>query len=127
MYCQSSGLAKPFAAIVALEGLLFGVNVSVVSKVVLPAEGLAANITVEGPLISVSPFMDQQVVGFGELSLAELADVALLWLRGRTRRGQAELSGRRTRFLRFPDHFWCLEQTRGRGVEEQRGGRRWFR
>ena len=120
-------MAKPFAALIALEWLFFGVNVSVVPKVVLPAEGLAANITVERPLIGMGPLMNEEVVRFGELSLAELADVPLLWLAGGTWRGHAVLAGSQTRSLRFPDHFWCLEQTRRGRVEEQRGGRSWFR
>ena len=91
VYCQSSGLAKPFAAIVALEGLLFGVNVSVVSKVVLPAEGLAANITIEGSLIGVGPLVDEEVVGFGELSVAVLADETFLGSRSSS--GSPQQSG----------------------------------
>lgn len=49
-----------------------------VSEVVLPTESLPADITWVGPLISVSPFMDQQVVRFGELAVAVFANKLLL-------------------------------------------------
>ena len=55
-------MAKPFAALVTFERLLFGVDVSVVTKVVLPPESLSANITVEGSLVGVGPLMDEEVV-----------------------------------------------------------------
>ena len=83
--CQGSGLAEALAAFVTFEGLLFGVNVSVVSKVVLPAEGLAANITIEGSLIGVCSLMDEKVVRLGEFSVAILADEPLLWPRSSAR------------------------------------------
>ena len=72
-------LTEPFAALVALEGLLLGVDVPVVPQVVLSPEGLVADITGVRPLIGVSALVDQQVVGLGELPLAELADEPLLW------------------------------------------------
>lgn len=78
MNCQSSGLAEALAAFVTFERLLFGVDVSVVTKMVLPAEGLSANITIEGSLIGVGPLVDEKVVGFGELSVAVLADETFL-------------------------------------------------
>ena len=59
---QSPRLTKTFPAFATLERLLFGMNVSVVTKMVLASEGLSTNITVEGALIGVSPFMNQQVV-----------------------------------------------------------------
>ena len=89
--CQGSGLAEALAAFVTFEGLLFGVNVSVVSKVVLPAEGLAANITIEGSLIGVGPLVDEEVVGFGELSVAVLADETFLGSRSSS--GSPQQSG----------------------------------
>lgn len=59
---QGPRLAEAFAAFIALERLLFRVDVSVVTEVVLPTEGLAADITVEGSLIGVGSFMDEEVV-----------------------------------------------------------------
>lgn len=38
-------LTKAFATIIALEGLLFGVNVSMITQVILSTKGLSANIT----------------------------------------------------------------------------------
>ena len=49
---------------------------------VLSPESLAANITGEGPLISVGPLMDHDIVRLGELSVTKLADESLLWSRG---------------------------------------------
>ncbi len=76
---QGAGLAEALPAVVALEGLLLGVDVPVVPQVVLPPKGLAANVTRVWSLIGVSPLMDEQVVGLGELPVAELADEPLLW------------------------------------------------
>jgi len=81
VYRQGPRLAESLSALVALERFLFGVDVAVISQVVLSPEGLATNITIEGPLVGVSPLVDEEVVRFGELSLAELADVPLLWFR----------------------------------------------
>ena len=53
-------------------------NVSVVPEMVLPPEGLATYFTGVGPLVRVRALVDQQVVGLGELALAELADEPLL-------------------------------------------------
>ena len=49
-----------------------------VSQVILPSEGFAADIAGVGPLVSVSSLVDQQVVGLGELSVTELTDELLL-------------------------------------------------
>ncbi len=79
MDSQGAGLAEALPAVMTLEGLLLGVDVPVVPQVVLPPKGLAADTTGKGSLIGVSPLMDEQVVGLGELPVAELADEPLLW------------------------------------------------
>ena len=56
--------------------------VFVVSEMILSPEGLAAHVTGEGPLISVGPLMDHDIVRLGELSVTELADEPLLWSGG---------------------------------------------
>ena len=56
--------------------------VFVVSQMVLSPESLAADITGVGPLISVGPLMDHDIVRLGELSVTKLADESLLWSRG---------------------------------------------
>ena len=89
--CQCARLTEALAAFGALEGLLLGMDVTVIPQVVLPSEGLATNITVEGPLICVRPLVDQQVVGFSELALAVPADEPLLWSGGPT--GSTEKTG----------------------------------
>ena len=61
--------------------LVLAVNVFVVSQMVLSPESLAADITGEGPLISVGPLMDHDIVRLGELSVTKLANEPLLGTR----------------------------------------------
>ena len=75
---QGSRLAEAFPTVVALEGLLLGVDVPVVTQVVLPPKGLATHITGKWPLIRMGPLMDEQVVGLSELPVAELANEPFL-------------------------------------------------
>lgn len=49
-----------------------------VSQMVLPTEGLVADVARVGPLVRMCPLVDEQVVGLGEPSLTELADELLL-------------------------------------------------
>ena len=56
--------------------------VFVVPQVVLSPECLTADITWEGPLISVCPLVDHNIVRLCELSVTILADEPLLWSRG---------------------------------------------
>lgn len=51
-----------------------------VAEVVLPPEGLVADVARVGPLVRVRPLVDEQVVGLGEVAPAELADELLLGL-----------------------------------------------
>ena len=82
---KSPGLAESLATLGTLEGLLFGMDVAVITEMILPSEGLATNITIERALIRVSALVDEQVVRFGELSVAVLANKSLLWSGGSTR------------------------------------------
>jgi hypothetical protein len=77
--CQGTGLAESLSAFCALEWLLFGMDVSVVSKMILPSESLSADITRVWPFICVGPLVDEEVVGFGEVTLAVFTDELLLW------------------------------------------------
>jgi hypothetical protein len=77
---KASRLAEALSTVLAAEGSALGVGVLVVPQVVLPSKGLATHITWKGPLIGVSTLMDEQVVGLGELPVAELADKPLLRL-----------------------------------------------
>ena len=45
---------------------------------ILTTEGLAANVARVRPFVGVGPLVDEQIVGFGELAVAELADELLL-------------------------------------------------
>ena len=56
---QGPGLAETFAALGALERLLFGVDVFVVAQVVLPPEGLFADVARVRPFVCVGPLVDQ--------------------------------------------------------------------
>lgn len=55
---EGSILTETFATDVALEGLVFAVDVFVVSKMVLSSEGLAADVTREWALVGVGAFVD---------------------------------------------------------------------
>ena len=76
---KAAGLAEPLAAAGAVEGPGLGVRVLVVPEMVLPPEGLAADITGKGSLVRVRALVDHEVVGLGELAMAKLADEPLLW------------------------------------------------
>ena len=54
---QGSGLTEPLAALCTLEGLFLGVDVAVVPQMILPAEGLATQVTRVGPLVCVGALM----------------------------------------------------------------------
>lgn len=49
---------------------------------ILPPEGLVADVTRVWPLICVGPLVDEQVVGFGKVSAAKLADKLFFCLGG---------------------------------------------
>lgn len=57
-------------------------DVPMVSEVVLPPEGLVADVAGVWPLVRVRPLMDKQVVGLSEVAAAELAHKLLLGLGG---------------------------------------------
>ena len=76
--CQGPALTEALVTLPALVGLVLGVDVLVVPQVVLPPEGLAADVAGEWSLICVCSLVDHHVVGLGELAVAELADEPLL-------------------------------------------------
>ena len=49
----------------------------VVPEMVLSSEGLPADVAGEGPLVSVGPLVDKQIVAFGEVAGAKLANELL--------------------------------------------------
>lgn len=53
-----------------------------IAQVVLPPEGLVADVTRVRPLVRVGPLVDEQVVGFGKVSAAKLADELFFRFRG---------------------------------------------
>lgn len=76
---QSTRLAESFAAIAALEWLLLGVNITMIAQMVLATESFAANVAGVGTLIGVGALMDEQIVGFGKVTIAVFANELLLW------------------------------------------------
>ena len=62
VHCQCAGLTEALAALQTLERFLFGVDVAVVTEVVLPPEGFATEITGIRPLIGMSTLVDEKVV-----------------------------------------------------------------
>ena len=68
-------------------------NVAMVPQVVLPPEGLAADVAGVGPLVRVGPLVYQQVVGLGELSVTELANKLLLGYKEKLENTQFKRSG----------------------------------
>jgi hypothetical protein len=85
---QRSGLAKTFSAFVAFERFLFGMDVSVVSQVILSSEGLSTNITIEGSLIGVRSLVNEKIVRFGKLPVAVLANETFFGARSSSRSSQ---------------------------------------
>ena len=75
---ERSRLAKSLATFTAFKRFFFGVDVSVVSQVVLTTERLSADITVEWPFVGVGALVNEQVVRLGELAVAILANKSLL-------------------------------------------------
>ncbi len=49
VYCERPGLTETLATVLALKGLLLGVNVAVISQVILTTKCFAANITGKRP------------------------------------------------------------------------------
>ena len=82
VHCKRSALTKALVTRPTLVGLVLCVCVFVISQVILPSESLATDVTREGPLISVCPLVDHNIVRLGELSVTKLADEPLLWSRG---------------------------------------------
>ena len=80
VHVEAARLAEPLAAVRALVRLVLGVDVLVVTEMVLPPEGLAADIAGERSLVRVRALVDHEVVGLGELAVAVLADEPLLRL-----------------------------------------------
>ena len=77
--CKCARLAKTFSALVTFERFFFGMDVTVISQMVLSSERLSTDITIEWSLIGMCPLVNQEVVRFGKLPVAVLANKTLLW------------------------------------------------
>lgn len=75
---ESPGLTETFSTLLAFERLLFGVDIPVVSEMILPPEGLVADVARVRPLVCVRALVDQQIVRLGKMAAAELAHKLLL-------------------------------------------------
>lgn len=84
---QSARLAETFTAIGAFERFLFGMDVSMVSKMILPSEGFPTYVARVRSFIGMSALMNQKVVRFGKMSMAVFADELFLWTRTTMTRG----------------------------------------
>jgi len=78
---ERSRLAKALPAFAALERFLLRMDVTVISKVVLPTERLAAQVARVRSLVSVSALVNEEVVRLGELTSAKFTDELLLGTR----------------------------------------------
>lgn len=78
VHCQSATLAKALPALTTFEGLLLAVNVLMIPEVILSSECLAADVAGERAFVSVRAFVDEQIVAFGEVPRAVLANELLL-------------------------------------------------
>jgi hypothetical protein len=76
---ERARLTKAFATVIALKWLLFGMNVPMVAQMVLTSKGLSADVTRIGTLVGVRSLVNEQIVGFGELTIAIFADELFLW------------------------------------------------
>lgn len=59
---KSTRLTESLAAIVALERLLFGMNVTMISQVILSTEGLSADVATVWTLVGVRSLVNQEIV-----------------------------------------------------------------
>ena len=87
---QGPALTEALVAFPALVRLVLGVDVLVVSQMVLSSEGFTTDVAREGSLVRVSSLVDHDVVGLGELSVAKLADEPLLGSGGSALPGHVE-------------------------------------
>lgn len=71
---QCTRLAKTFTTIAALKWFVFGMNVFVVPEMVLPSKCFSTNITWKWSFVGVSTFMDLQIIAFGKIAFAILAN-----------------------------------------------------
>ena len=76
---QRSRLTETFPTIRAFERLLLGMNISVISQMILSSKSFTTNIARVRTFISVGPLVDEQIVGFGKLSIAKFTNKLLSW------------------------------------------------
>lgn len=87
-----------------------------IPQMILPTEGLSANIARVRPLVRVSPLVNQQIVTLGELSITEFTDELFL----RSLSGHPSADERRRRRRLTGDH---RAQTHGHTLLRHDSGR----
>lgn len=79
MDVECSHLTESFSTDFTLMWLFLVMNESVITKMILTTECLIADVTLEWPLIGVSSFVNEEIVGFGEMTITVWADELFLW------------------------------------------------
>ena len=82
MSIEAPGLAETFTTICTLKRFVLGVNVSVISQMILSSKRFSAHITGKWSFICMGPLVNHKIVGFGKLTVAELTDKSFLGSRG---------------------------------------------
>ena len=93
VHVEAARLAETLATVRALERLILGVDIFVVSQMILAPKRFATYITGEGSLVRVCSLVYHQIVGFGKLTVTELADEPLLGAGGTGEQGAQGVGG----------------------------------
>jgi hypothetical protein len=76
---ECARLTESFSTIIALEWLLFGVNITMITKMILTTECFSTNVTRVRTLIGMRSLVNQKIVRLCELTITIFADELLLW------------------------------------------------
>lgn len=90
---QGAGLTESLPTFLTFERFFLGVDISVVSQMVLSPESLVTNIACVWPLVRVGPLMDEEIVGLGEMPATELANKLLFSLGRKSAPGGFSVGG----------------------------------
>lgn len=86
-------MTEALSTVGTLEGFFFGVDIAVISEMILSTEGFPTDVARIGPLISMRSLVDQEVIGLGKVSVAILADELFLWTGTTMTRGFHRVDG----------------------------------
>ena len=105
---QRSRLTEAFATVGAFKRLLLGMNIPVISQMILSSKCFTTNIARVRTFISVGSLVDEQIVGFGKLSVTKFTNKLLSWSIG------SVIYRRFTDVAQSLSYWW--RQDGGRGV-----------